>query len=228
MSFMLGPVEAGLSALWENKPDVPDYKWIDLATQQLDTTKGNLGVLPEAEELGGQVNAFMRGERAKTLAGQPGLADLEALQLSNLKSWLRGEIPPDVASQVRRHAGARAFAGGYGGSGMARNLTARDLGRTSQDVAERAMPMANQFNQSEYAMRATPEFNPSSMFLDPLSAAKFNAAQSGQQWQSDWLANRVAAQPEPWQQSLMTSVQQGGAMGDKLFGSYFGDLLGGA
>lgn len=227
MSFLLGPIEAGLSAAFESKPDVPDFQWIDLAQQQLDTAKGNLGVLPQAEELGGQVNAFMRGERAKTLAGIPGLSDVEALQLGNLKSWLRGELPADVASQVQRRANAQAYAGGYGGSGMAGNLTARDLGLTSLQLAQSAMPMANQYTQQQYNMRATPEFNPSSMFIDPMAAAQFNSAQRNQQFQRDWLANRIAAQPEPWQQSIMSSVQQGGAMGDSLFGSFGGGMLGG-
>lgn len=206
MGFLTGPLDVGLSALFESKPDVPNFQWVDLAQQQLDTAKGNLGVLPQTEELGGQVNAFMRGERAKTLSGIPGLSDLESQQLGNLRSWLRGEISPDVASQVQRHANSQAFAGGYGGSGMAGNLAARDLGLTSQQISQSAMPMANQFTQNEYAMRATPEFNPSSMFINPMQAAQFNASQQNQQWNRDWLANRVAAQPEPWQQTLMSDI----------------------
>lgn len=228
MSFTLGPFEALEAGLFSSKPNVPQFNWIDLAQQQLDTTKGNLGVLPQAEELGGQVNSFMRGERAKTLAGIPGLSDLESLQLGNLKSWLKGELPADVASQVQRHANSQAFAGGYGGSGMAGNLSARDLGLTSLQLSQSAMPMANQFAQNEYAMRATPEFNPASMFVDPMSAAKFNAGQQSQQWNRDWLANRIASQPEPWQQSLMNSTQQAGAIGDSLFASYLGSMTGGA
>lgn len=227
MSFALGGLEAGLSALWESKPDVPSFKWVDLVQQQLDTTAGNLGVLTDAEKLGSGVNEFMRGERAKTLAGIPGLGDIEQETAANLKSWLRGELPSDVTSAVERGANARAYAGGYGGAGMGRNLTSRDLGLTSLDLMTRAVPMGEQFAQSEYNLRKIPEFNPSSMFIDPMSAARFNAQQYGQQWNRDWLASRISAQPEPWQQSLMNSVNSLGSMADVVGGSYLGGMLGG-
>lgn len=227
MSFLGAPLEIGLSALFENKPDVPQFHWTDLLQQQLDTTQGNLDVLPSAEKLGAGVNDFMRGERAKTLAGIPGLGDIESETAANLKSWLRGELPSDVSSAVQRGANARAYAGGYGGSGMGRNLTSRDLGLTSLDLSRSAVPLAGQYAANEYAMRKTPEFDPAAMFMDPMAAARFNAAQSAQQWQRDWLANRVAAQPEPWQQTLMTDVNQGGSMLDSLASTLGGRILGG-
>lgn len=228
MSFLLGPLEAGLSAAFESKPDVPNFHWTDLVQQQLDTAQGNLDVLPRSEALGTDFNAFMRGERAKTLAGIPGLSDIEGATTANLKSWLAGELPADTQSAIQRAANAKAYGGGYGGSGMGANLTARDLGLTSLDLSQRAVPLANQYMGQEYAMRKTPEFDPSSMFLDPRFSAQFNAAQSGQQMQWDWLRNRVNAQPEPWQQSIMSSIQQGGAMGDQLLGAWGGNAAGGA
>lgn len=227
MSIALGAVEAGLAALWDKKPTVPDFHWTDLLQQQIDTTQGNLNVLPSAEKLGSQVNDFTRGERAKTLAGIPGLGDLETETVNNLKSWLRGELPSDVTSAVNRGANARAFAGGYGRTGMGRNLQARDLGLTSLDLSQRAVPLAQQYEQGEFVLRRTPEFNPASMFIDPMAAADFNARQNQQQWQRDWLANRIAAQPEAWQQSLMSSVNSIGSMADSIGGAYLGGMVGG-
>lgn len=229
MSFTLGPIEAGLSALWEHKASVPEFHWTDLVQQQLDTTAGNLGVLPKAEQLGAGVNDFMRGERAKTLTGIPGLADIEGQTTANLKNWLAGNLSPDLVSQISRGSNARAFAGGYGqpGGGMKRNLEARDLGLGSLQLAQSAMPLASQYMNQEFAMRRTPEFDPTQMFINPMQAAQFNAAQRGQQWNRDWLANRIAAQPQPWQQSIMNSIAEGGAMGDSMLSTMGGGMLGG-
>lgn len=226
MSFVLGPFEALEAGLWSSKPDVPNFHWTDLVQQQLDTAAGNLGVLPSSEELGSQVNDFMRGERGKTLATIPGLTDIEGQTTKDLSSWLRGELPADVSSAVSRASNARAYAGGYGGSGMGRNLQARDLGLTSLNLMQSAVPLGQQYAQNEYRMRAVPEYDPTSMFLNPMQSAQFNAAQQQQNWQRDWLANQIAAQPEPWQQSIMNSTQQAGAMGDMMLGSFAGGGLG--
>lgn len=227
MSFLLGPFEALESGLFESKPNVPQYHWTDLLQQQMDTTQGNLDVLPSAEKLGAGVNDFMRGERAKTLAGIPGLGDIESETAANLKSWLRGELPSDVSSAVQRGANARAYAGGYGGSGMGRDLTSRDLGLTSLDISRSAVPLASQYMGQEYNMRKTPEFDPSSMFLDPRFSAQFNNMQNQQQYQRDLLAAKIAAQPEPWQQSLMNSTQSLGGMMDSALALYGGGMMGG-
>lgn len=227
MSFVLGPLEAGLSALWQSKPSVPAFHWVDLAQQQLDTAQGNLESLGTNEQIGSNVNQFMRGERAKTLAGIPGGADIEDKTAADLKAWLSGQLSPDVQSAVERGANARAYAGGYGGSGMGRNLTSRDLGLTSQQLQQAAVPLASQYENAAYQRRAVPEFNPATMFIDPLSAARFNEQQYGQQWNRDWLANRIAAQPEPWQQSIMSSVNSLGSMADQAGAAYLGMLGGG-
>lgn len=220
MSFLGGPLEIGLSAAFESKPEVPDFRLVDLVDQQMKTAEGNLAVLPKAEQLGTGINSYLRSERAKTLAGIPGLEDIEGGVVGNLKDWLAGRISPDLSSQVMRTANARAFGGGYGGSGMGRNLTARDLGLTGLQLQQSAMPMAQNYFSNEYRMRGVPEFDPSSAFLTPQFAAQFQAAQNQGQFNRDWLANRVAAQPEPWQQALMNTVQEGGSMADSLLMQY--------
>lgn len=212
MGFFTAPLDIGLSAAFESKPDVPDFHWTDLVQQQLDTAAGNLGVLPQAEQLGAGVNDFLRSERSKTLAGIPGLEDIENQSVANLKSWLAGELPGDVQSAIQRGSNATAYAGGYGGSGMGRNLTARDLGLTSLQLQQSAMPLARAYTGQEASMREVPEFNPASMFINPMQAGQFNAQQAAQQWNRDWLNNRVAAQPEPWQQTLMSDVNSLDAM----------------
>ncbi len=227
MPFAGGAISAGLAAAFESKPDVPDFHWTDLVQQQLDTTQGNLDVLGKSEQLGTGVNDFMRSERAKTLATIPGMADIEGQTVANLKDWLSGNLSQGTTSAVQRGANAKAYAGGYGGSGMGRNLTSRDLGLTSLQLQQSAVPLASGYMGQEYAMRKTPEWDPSSMFINPMQAAQFNAQQSQQQWNRNWLANRIDAQPEPWQQSLMDSWNSGMSMADSIGSSYLGGMAGG-
>ena len=53
-------------------------------------------------------------------------------------SMLRGEIPADVAANVRRAASETSIAGGTFGP-AARNLSARDLGTTSMEVKQKGI-----------------------------------------------------------------------------------------
>jgi len=65
-------------------------------------------------------------------------------------SMLKGEIPADVSSAVRRAASESSIAGGTFGS-SARALSARDLGRTSLDIKQQGI--ANESNIAQ--MKAT-------------------------------------------------------------------------
>ena len=55
-------------------------------------------------------------------------------QGENTNSMLRGELPEDVKSQIARSAAFKSMTGGFGGSPMASNLTARDLGLGSLEL----------------------------------------------------------------------------------------------
>lgn len=87
---------------------------------------------PRTRELEAQRNAFARAQLLESLGIQvPGYQEAQAKRAENALALLRGELPADVAAQVQRQAAARSLAGGYAGSQAARNLTARDIGRTS-------------------------------------------------------------------------------------------------
>ena len=64
-------------------------------------------------------------------------ASIERLSKAN-EAALKGEIPADVAAATRRAASEGAVVGGIFGS-SARNLSARDLGRTSFDVKQQGI-----------------------------------------------------------------------------------------
>ena len=87
---------------------------------------------PRTRELEAQRNAFARAQLLESLGIQvPGYQEAQAKRSENALALLRGELPADVAAQVQRQAAGRALSGGFAGSQAARNLTARDLGRTS-------------------------------------------------------------------------------------------------
>lgn len=51
-----------------------------------------------------------------------------------INSYLHGQIPTDVQNQIRRNDAFKSLQGGFAGSPMASNLTARDFGLTSMDL----------------------------------------------------------------------------------------------
>ena len=61
--------------------------------------------------------------------------EMSAQALSNARAQLRGELPDDVAAQVKRHAAELSNQIGVRGQ-AAQFLTARDLGRTSLDMMQ--------------------------------------------------------------------------------------------
>lgn len=90
---------------------------------------------PQAEEVARRQNIFGQSEIDRILGQEiPGYRSGQEQRAANALAMLRGEIPEDVTAQVQRRTAAQALEGGYGGSGMARNLTARDIGRTALDI----------------------------------------------------------------------------------------------
>lgn len=96
--------------------------------------------LPAAQQL---VSAEATGQQdlLNSLLEQsmPGFGAARSKALDSTNSLLAGEIPADVSAAVQRSDAARALGGGYGGSGMHRNLVARDLGLTSLDLKSQGL-----------------------------------------------------------------------------------------
>lgn len=70
--------------------------------------------------------------------GYESLGESDPLQqVENVASqFMSGQLPQDVADQIRRSAAERSVQGGYGGTQLARNLTLRDIGVTSLQTLE--------------------------------------------------------------------------------------------
>jgi len=117
---------------------------------------------PRTRELEAQRNAFARAQLLESLGIQiPGYQEAQAARSQNALALLRGELPPDVAAQVQRQSAGRALTGGYAGSQMARNLTARDLGRTSLVLQQAGgQQFANILGTTPLAQMANYDFTP--------------------------------------------------------------------
>src|SRR5688572_11087390 len=100
------------------KPEIPKLPAIDPNQIQQAAISGNANMLPQLEGIAGSINQFNSQQQLGMLAKAleflaPGqLAQVQGINASKL----RGEVPTDVAAQVRRTAAARAMAGGYAGS----------------------------------------------------------------------------------------------------------------
>lgn len=117
---------------------------------------------PRTRELEAQRNEYARAQLLESLGIQiPGYQEGQAQRTQNALALLRGELPPDVAAQVQRQAAGRALTGGYAGSQAARNLTARDLGRTSLALQQAGgQQFANILGTTPLAPVANYEFTP--------------------------------------------------------------------
>jgi hypothetical protein len=117
---------------------------------------------PQTRELEAQRNAFNRAQLLESLGIQiPGYQEGQAQRTQNAMSLLRGELPPDLAAQIQRNTASKALTGGYAGSQAARNLTARDLGRTSMDLQQAgAQQFSNIIGTTPMAQMANSEFTP--------------------------------------------------------------------
>lgn len=118
------------------KIKLPGWTQISPTQNQIDTAQGNLDALPSANEFAKAANQSKLAE----LESLMGLSPDTLKQIGeNIGSQAKGEIPTDVSDAVQRNAAVRSLGGGYAGSGMNRNLVARDLGLTSLQLTDRAL-----------------------------------------------------------------------------------------
>jgi hypothetical protein len=110
----------GGASVFGTKPGVADYTPTDLGVEAKKATTENLANMPEIEAL---LNKIL-----------PGYTDMVKEGSKSTLSLLRGEVPQDVQDQIRRNSAFQSLSSGFGGSGMSKNLTARDLGLTSLDL----------------------------------------------------------------------------------------------
>lgn len=105
--------------------------------------------LPGAQKFATGVNLGAQGDLTAVLEKAiPGYSPMQASRSQAVQSFLKGEIPADVAQQINRAGASHALEGGYGGTPAGRNLVARDLGLTSLNLMDKGLNQAGNLIQS--------------------------------------------------------------------------------
>lgn len=155
-------------------------------------TEANLVNLPGVQEFAGKINAFNQAEVTKMLEQVlPGFSGGLKSATANAAALARGEIPGDVQSAVVNSAAARSLRGGYGGTGMSRNLVSRDLGITSLAATEAGQKRLESLGGFTRAM--FPVFDFSTAFFNPAQMLDYTYSK----FQRDLLQAKVDAAPDP-------------------------------
>jgi len=121
----------GAEGIFGRKPQVAEYSPTDLGAEAKKAAASNISNMPEIEAL---LNRILPGYTSQVAQGS-----------KNTLSLLRGEIPQDVQDRIRRNSAFQSLSSGFGGSGMAKALTARDLGLTSLDLMDRGTNSAQRW-----------------------------------------------------------------------------------
>lgn len=164
--LVTGGIGAAVGANQASKDRAAARAAANLAPLDIAATIGEAEQLaPRTRELEAQRNKFARAQLLESLGIQvPGYQEAQAKRTENALALLRGELPPDVLAQVQRQAAGRAVGGGYAGSQAARNLTARDIGRTSLALQQAGgQQFANILGTTPLAPVVNYEFSPQLM-----------------------------------------------------------------
>lgn len=192
-----GSLIGGAIGAFGRKPKVPTLQPVNPTAVQQQTLADNAALLPQAQQLGSQVNAYNVQEQLGMLSKVLEFIAPGQLQKAQgiVNSQLSGEVPPDVAAAVQRRAAAQSLLGGFGGgSGIGRNLSLRDFGLTSLGVQQQGL--ANFSSLASLAPRPQ-AFDVTSMFFSPQQRLQAAFQERNSQFQRNLLAEQVAAAPDP-------------------------------
>lgn len=117
--------QGGAAKVFGTKPEVAPYVPINLGAEIGKATQFNLENLPAISSL---LNKIIPGFSDMLGAGQQNLSQLFA----NAQANLQGQLTPEEIGNIQRSTAAQSLQGGYGGTGMAKALTARDIGQTTE------------------------------------------------------------------------------------------------
>lgn len=223
MSFF-DPGPQILGGLLQDRPNVPEFKPISVQDSQTKAIAGNTASLPALKTQAADINTFTQNEIQRMLElAMPGYAKLRDSGTRTISDLVAGKIPGDVASQVLRNSASRSLYGGFGGTGMSRNLSARDLGLTSLDLIGKGLDTASRWIAA--ARTNAPTFDFSRMFVTPEFQFQAEVGERNAQFQHDWVENQLKAQYSVGTiigQAIIKSDDQMNAMITSLIGSVAG------
>jgi len=208
------------------KVKVPTFQRVNTEKEQEAAIKQNIASLQSGTELATKTTAaeqtLLESQLRRAI---PGYDQLVSQASSNIGSALKGEISSDVQSQLQRSSAGRALSGGYGaGSGVGRNLAARDFGLTSMQIQNQGLAQAQNFIQQQRTFGMAQPFSVSSMFITPTQRINLALQENQFQYNRDMAAAQVAAQPDPMMAAIGGSLSNIGGM---ALGGSMGGMMGG-
>lgn len=184
-----------IGGLLESKPKVPQFYPIDTTKEQGKAVAGNISNLPDITKLAGSVNTFNQAELDRMLeSAVPGFHKMLGDTRDRISGFIKGELPQDVVESIGRSAAFKSLSGGFGGSGMARNLVARDLGLTSLQLMQQGVDAGSRWLATARQAAVAPQFDPSSMFITPAQRIAVTQFNRTGQFQRDWMQNQLDSQ----------------------------------
>lgn len=121
------------SSVFGKKPKTAPYTPIDLSEEQLKASRSNLQNADSITALLDKID--------------PGFSDLIKKGLDTSGMLVSGQLPQDVQDQIMRSGAFQSLMNGFGGTGMAHALTARDIGRSSVDMFQIGTNAAQQWTK---------------------------------------------------------------------------------
>ena len=202
-----------LSGLFGSTPQVPPWQNVSLTGSQTEAIGANQASLGGIENLATGVNTFNQQQLTQLMNSiMPGWSGSASTASKNISDELSGKIPSDVAGNIQSSAAAQALTGGFGGSGLAGNLTAKDLGLTSLDLTNQGLSSLESWTSMIDKMFAPGEFNISSMFVSPQQEFQDTFQNQEMAWGAQWMQNQVDAMGDPILQGIIGGISPLGSM----------------
>lgn len=183
----LGNFMAGLglggdaSKIYGTKPIVPTLA--DAGQKAI--TDINL-LMPGAEDIAKKVNTFTQQQKNAMMdLVTPGWQKNLGLAGDDINKMMQGVLPESDASAQQLQSVSGAVAGGFGGSGMGRNLVARDLGLRQQELINQGLAANDRWLKTAESLTG-PMFDFTKMFPTPQ-----------EEFSREWQQNLITAAPDP-------------------------------
>jgi len=163
--------------IFGTKPEVAPFIKTDLQEEQtraVEANRANLEVIGElADETAARSGQATRTGIESVTPGGTANIDKATEQVG---SFLKGEIPDDVADEIiRRTAELSTQRGVTPRSGIGNNFTSRELGLTSLNLVNQGISMAESWMKT--AQGGFQSLNFGSMFISPTAQAEFTLQQ---------------------------------------------------
>lgn len=184
---------------------MPELSKLSLGDEQQKAISDNIAAAPEASKL---ANLTMDQIMSMLEKVDPNFKGKASKISGNIDDLLSGKIPQDVSEAVQRSSASRSLTGGFSGSEMGRNLTARDLGLTSLELTGKGLSAAESWLSATERLLSPAMATYTGMFVTPMQEYSTHNEQNLQQFQKQWMKNQIASMPDPVIRGVQDTVMQ--------------------